>query len=123
MIADALDRAVCAAVIDAEHAWCAASGARSAGRASSSTTLCAQIMPGAAADLAVVRQQAAAEAKILVAEDDARAGARRGQRGRKPGRSRADHQHVAEGEGLLVASGSLSPAARPSPAARRISGS
>jgi hypothetical protein len=47
-----------------------------------------------------------------------------GQRRYQPGRAGADHQHVAEGVGLLVMVGIVAPVgARPSPAARRISGS
>ena len=59
----------------------------------------------AAVDLVALREQPAAEAEVLVAQDDARAGAAGGERRRQAGRAGADHQHVAEGVGLLVVVG------------------
>ena len=62
-------------------------------------------MAGHAVDLAALGEQPPAEHEILVAEDDARAGAARGQRRGEARRPGADDQHVAEGKGLLVVVG------------------
>ena len=50
-------------------------------------------------------EQPAAELGILVGEDHPRAGAPGGQRRRQPGRSAADHQHIAVGVHLVVGIG------------------
>ena len=98
---------------------------RTSGSAASSASHCAgPRVAGHAVDLAALGEQPAAEAEILVAEDDARAGAAGRKRRREPGGPGADHQHVAERVRLLVACRDrLDVGARPRPAARRISGS
>ena len=98
---------------------------RTSGSAASSASACAaHATPGLPSISVRSAQQPAAEPEILVGEDHARARAPGRERRHQPGGTRADHQHVAMGEGLLVVVRiGLRPLARPSPAARRISGS
>ena len=61
------------------------------------------VRPGSAVDGARQAQQRAAQALVLVGQDDARARARRRPRRRQPGRAGADHQHVAMDVAMVVA--------------------
>ena len=65
----------------------------------------------------------AAEMRLELSEDDARALICGGLGGHQPGGTGADDQHIAEGVDLLVASGSAPRSRWPWPAARRMKGS
>ena len=101
MVGDPLDRAVNAVVVEAEHG-----GARHDPHLRQAFELGQRrgepFEGRLAADLALFRQKPATEPEILVAKDDAGAAAPGRQCGGKAGRPAADHQQVAEGEGLLV---------------------
>ena len=104
MIVDPLERAVGAAVIDAEQrgpAHDADIGQRlEFGKRAGDPFGCRH-----AVDRAAIAQQPAAEREVFVAQDDAGAGAAGCQRGRKPGRSAAHNQHVAIRPSFVVVVG------------------
>ena len=101
VIVDAFERAEGAVIVDAEHGRPAHDA--DLGQAFQLGDRRVQPLLGAAAvDRAPLGQKAPAEAKILVAQDDARAGASGGERGREAGRPAPDDEHVAEGDRLLV---------------------
>src|ERR1700733_7382577 len=104
MIADALHGTVSAAVISTKDT-CAGHQTDVRKAAQLVDNLLCPNVPWCAADFAVVRQETAAEDKILLAEDDASTRPRGGQRRGEPGRSGAGDQHIAEGEGLFVVVG------------------
>ena len=101
MIVDPLERAVGAAVIDAEHGG-PAQDADVRHRRELGLGRLRPLRARPAVDRAPLGEEPSAETEILVAEDHPRAGAARGERRGKPGRPAADDQHVAEGVGLLV---------------------
>ena len=104
VVVDALERAIGAAVIDAEQRGAAHDAdigqRRQLGQRAGNPLGCRH-----AVDRAAVAEQPAAERKVLFAQDDARAGAAGRQRCRQPGRSAAGDQHVAIGPGLVVVVG------------------
>ena len=72
---------------------------------SSSSTDLANSVPGHAIDFDALGKQTATETEIILAQDHARPGPRRRPRRHQTGRTGADHQHIAEGGGLLIGIG------------------
>ena len=101
MIRHALERAVGAAVVGAEHG-----GARHQPDLREAGKLIRRavrpLMARHAADLAPVAKESAAETEIFLAQDDARAGAPGAQRCGNSARPAADDKHVTKGIGVLV---------------------
>jgi hypothetical protein len=101
MIGDALQSAVDTVIVDAKY-----SDAPHDVNVGTAFKLCdglrQPLRGGPAVDLAPLRQKPAAKLETVVAEDDARAGAACREGGGKPGRSAANHQDVAKGEGLFI---------------------
>src|SRR6476660_6121817 len=101
LIRDALDRAIRAAIVNAKNG-----GARhEPHRLQVSELSKCPVQPltrGFAIDGEPLGQEAAAEHEILLGENDAGACAARGQRRHEACRPRADDEHVAMSEGLLV---------------------
>ena len=101
MVVDPLDRGIGAAVIDAEHGGAAQDAA--VGQAFElGLGRLDPVERGTPVDLVALGEQPPAETEILLAQDHPRAGARGGERRRQAGGPAADHQHVAEGVGLVV---------------------
>jgi hypothetical protein len=120
MIGDALHGAVDAVIIDSKY--CGAPHDANVGKAFELRDGLRNPLRGREAiDLASLRQKPSAELEIVVAEDDARAGATRCEGGGKSGRSAANHQEVAKGEGLFIGVGvfGIGGAAKPRGAAYR----
>ena len=123
VLGDALERAEGPAVVDAghrraqHHADVGEGGElRRGGRG--------PVRAGPAGDLQPLGVEPPAGQEVLVGEDDPRPGPPGGQRRHQAGGTGADHEEVAEGEGLLAGvRGRASPESAPRPAARRISGS
>ena len=104
VIVDALERGIGAVVVDAKHG-----GARQDAHVGQRGQLRGDVgdpVGGAAlVERAGLGDQPAAEAEVLLAQHDARAGPARRQRGHQPRGAAADHQHVAMQERLLVGVG------------------
>ena len=104
MVVDALDRAIGALVVDAIDR-----GARHQPHGVEAGKLGEGALDPVERRRAIqagpLGQEPPAEAEILLGEDHAGAGARRGERRHEARRAGADHQHVAMGVGLLVAVG------------------
>ena len=122
MIVDALDRGILAMI---EHAGnCrAAHDAHVGQRRELGLDLRGPFGARLAVDLVSLRKQPPTNPEILVGEDHARARTPRRERRHQPGRTRADHQHIAVRESLLVMVRILRASRPAEPAARRISGS
>ena len=105
MVVDPLERAIGAAVIDAEHASCGVMMRTSGSDASSASAPATHSAAGMPSIVPPSRQQPAAEREVFLAQDDAGAGAAGCQRRRKPGRAAAHDQHVAMRPRLVVVVG------------------
>ncbi len=101
MIVDPLQRAIGATVIDAEHRG-PVHDADARQRRQLRFHRRDPFRARPALDHAPLGEQPPAEAEIFVGEDHPRPGPAGGERGGEPCRSAANHQHVAEGVGLLV---------------------
>src|ERR1700728_1710336 len=104
MIADALERAIGPAVVHAEHRRArherALAMTLELGQSRRDPFECGTLI-----DEPLLAQKLTAQQKVVLADDDARTGARRGERGAEARGPAADHQHVTERERFLVAVG------------------
>ena len=104
VVVDALQRRVGAAVVDADHRR-ARHDAHVGQRRQLGRDVRRPVRAAAVADSPVLGEQPPAEAEVLLAQHDARAGPARRQRRHQARRPAADDQHVAVQEGLLVGVG------------------
>ena len=104
MIGHPLKRAVSSAIVDAEHLG-PPEDTDVRHRLEFILDQLGELAAGHAIDFDALGKQTATEAEIILAQNHARPGPRRRSRRHQTGRTRADHQHIAEGGGLLVGIG------------------